>query len=374
MPQRFQKFPYLSAAILLVPVAMLVGTGLTVWGVAALSLALVWFAIEFVRWLMPPGGQQRVTDHSAPDDGGEKVNNLISLVFFLDEPRDADEMGIRDCVSSALGIRFQPGNPEAESFVIPFSPPENRRADDGEIRHFMVKVPAGLFAVLVSDQPYIGNPKRFAHATIRDKRLRNAVEKHVARISVDLMDDTTDRERIGEAYRVIGRILSAMGGPDCLAIYCPELQRCNEFDPGLLERLCGSDPVSLFNEPTFEPVIEISDNNPKMAAAVKEAISRWPEFVSAYIEAASAEKERFIVKAEFREGRKSEYMWVTVQGISPTEVTGILMNDPHELLDVHRGATVSITMDRINDWIYPGPDSSHIGGFTLDVLADSSEE
>ena len=130
MPQRFQKFPYLSAAIILVPVAMLVGTGLTVLGVAALSLALVWFAIEFVRWLMPPGGQQRVTDHSAPDDGGEKVNNLISLVFFLDEPRDADEMGIRDCVSSALGIRFQPGNPEAESFVIPFSPPENRRAYD----------------------------------------------------------------------------------------------------------------------------------------------------------------------------------------------------------------------------------------------------
>jgi uncharacterized protein YegJ (DUF2314 family) len=374
MPQRFQKFPYLSAAILLVPVAMLVGTGLTVWGVTALSLALVWFAIEFVRWLMPPGGQQRVTDHSAPDDGGEKVNNLISLVFFLDEPRDADEMGIRDCVSSALGIRFQPGNPEAEFFVIPFSPPENRRADDGEIRHFMVKVPAGLFAVLVSDHPYIGNPKRFARATIRDKRLRNAVEKHVAWISVDLMDDTTDRERIGEAYRVIGRILSAMGGPDCLAIYCPELQRCNEFDPGLLERLCGSDPVSLFNEPTFEPVIEISDNNPKMAAAVKEAISRWPEFVAAYIEAASGEKERFIVKAEFREDRKSEYMWVTVLEISPTEVTGVLMNDPHELLDVHRGATVTFTTERLNDWIYPGPGGSHIGGFTLDVLADSGEE
>jgi uncharacterized protein YegJ (DUF2314 family) len=165
-----------------------------------------------------------------------------------------------------------------------------------------------------------------------------------------------------------------MGGPDCLAIYCPELQRCNEFDPGLLERLCGSDPVSLFNEPTFEPVIEISDNNPKMAAAVKEAISRWPEFVAAYIEAASGEKERFIVKAEFREGRKSEYMWVTVQGISPTEVTGILMNDPHELLDVHRGATVTFTTERLNDWIYPGPGGSHIGGFTLDVLADSGEE
>src|SRR5690606_6847411 len=108
----------------------------------------------------------------------------------------------------------------------------------------------------------------------------------------DFMDDTKDPERIREAYQVIGRILAAMGGPDCLAIYCPELQRCNEFDPGLLERLCSSDPVCLFNEPTFEPVIEISDNNPKMAAAVKEAITRWPEFVTAHSEADAGEKER----------------------------------------------------------------------------------
>src|SRR5690606_14805042 len=115
----------------------------------------------------------------------------------------------------------------------------------------------------------------FARVAIRDKRLRKAIERHVAWISVDLMEDTTDRTRIREAYQVIGRILAVMGGPDCLAIYCPELPRCNEFDPGLLERLCGDDPVSLFDEPTFDPVIEISDDNPKMAEAVREAIVRW---------------------------------------------------------------------------------------------------
>ncbi len=374
MPPRFQKFPYLSAAILLVPVAMLVGTGLTVWGVTALFLALLWFAIEFVRWLMPHRGKKNAPGRPGAGTEDEQIDKLISLVFFLAEPRDADETSIRNCVSSALGIKFHPQTPDAEFFVIPFSPPEKRRAGDGEILHFMVKIPAGLFAVLVSDQPYIENPKSFARGAIRDKRLRNAVEKHVAWISVDLMDDTTDRERIREAYRVIGRILAAMGGPDCLAIYCPELQRCNEFDPGLLERLCGSDPVNLFNEPTFEPVIEISDNNPRMAAAVKEAITRWPEFVEAYTSSGSGEKDRYIAKAEFREDRKSEYMWVTVLRITATEVTGTLMNDPHELLDVHRGATVTFTTDRLNDWIYPGPDGSHIGGFTLDVLADSGEE
>lgn len=374
MSFRFQKFPYLSAAVLLLPVALLMGAGLTPWGITALLVALLWFAVELVRWLMPPPGEGRQSSPAGAEKSSDANDTLISLVFFLSEPRDVDETSIRRCLSNALGIRFSPGDPDVECFVMPFSPPEPRREGDGGIRHFMAKIPAGLFAVLVSDRPYIEDPESFARVAIRDKRLREAIERHVAWISVDLMEDTTDRTRIREAYQVIGRILAAMGGPDCLAIYCPELQRCNEFDPGLLERLCGDDPVSLFDEPTFDPVIEISDDNPKMAEAVREAIVRWPEFVASYHTAGSGEKDRFIAKAEFRENRKSEYMWVTVLEITSTEVTGILMNDPHELLNLHRGATVSFTMERLNDWIYPGPDGSHIGGFTLDVLSDSDEE
>jgi uncharacterized protein YegJ (DUF2314 family) len=164
-----------------------------------------------------------------------------------------------------------------------------------------------------------------------------------------------------------------MAGPDCLAVYCPELQRCNEFDPGLIETLSGPDPLDLFEEPTFEPVIEISDNNPRMAAAVREAVTRWPEFVAAFEGSPIADRDRYIVKVEFREGKKAEYMWVSVEELAPEGVTGILMNDPHELLDVHRGARVHFTLDRLNDWIYPGRDGRHVGGFTLDVLADDGE-
>lgn len=374
MPIRLKNFPVLPFLILLALVARLVMSGLSWWGVAGLVIAVIWFALEFVRWLLPPKPAKASLLSAGDSASVEPEENLISLVFFLDEPRDADEGSIRNCVTSALGIKFHPGNPDSDCFVIPFTPPETGRAADADIRHFMVKIPAGLFAVLVSDRPYIDNPKGFAKGAIRDKRLRNAVEKHVAWISVDLMDHSVDPERAREAYQVIGRILAAMGGPDCLAIYCPELQRCNEFDPGLLEKLCGKDPVSLFNEPTFEPVIEISDNNPKMAAAVREAVARWPEFVAAYENSSPAEKERFIAKAEFREGRKSEYMWVTILEITPETVSGILMNDPHELLNYHRGATVSFGLNRLNDWIYPNRDGSHTGGFTLDVLADSGEE
>jgi uncharacterized protein YegJ (DUF2314 family) len=110
-----------------------------------------------------------------------------------------------------------------------------------------------------------------------------------------------------------------------------------------------------------------------MAEAVREAVNRWPEFVAAYEVSNALQRERFIVKAEFREGRKSEFMWVSVRDIRDGEVTGILMNDPHELLEVHRGAQVTFSLDRLNDWIYPGRDGSHIGGFTLNVLADDEE-
>jgi uncharacterized protein YegJ (DUF2314 family) len=369
MPPQTRNFPFLPALSLLGPFLLLMTSGMTFWGIGALLLAVIWFAIEFARWLMPPKERPARPLPSSQAMGVDSEDPLISLVFFLDEARATDEAGIRQCVSSALGTHFDVHAPDSDVFVIPFSPP-----DDGEIKHFMVRIPEGLFAVLVSDQPYIDDPKSFAKGAIRDKRLRTAVEKHVAWISVDLMDDTRDPGKTREAYLVIGKILAAMAGPDCLAIYCPELQRCNEFDPGLLEDLAGPDPIHLFNEPTFEPVIEISDNNPRMAAAVKEAISRWPEFVAAYEKSTSSERERFIAKAEFSERKRSEYMWVTVRTIEDGEVSGILMNDPHELMDVHRGAIVTFPLSRLNDWIYPGADGSHIGGFTLDVLAESEED
>jgi len=373
MPLRFRRFPFLSAAILALLTARLSWAGSGMWGVAGLVLAALWFGIELVRWLLPPRDSVNPEPGAIPDPSSATgPQSLVSLVYFLSESRHVDEAAIRECVSRAIGVRFPVNDPDSDTFVIPFSPPD-RKKSESHIRHFMVRIPVGLFAVLVSDQPYIDRPEDFARDSIRDKRLRSAVERHLAWISVDLLDDPTDPATVRDAYRIIGKILASMAGPDCLAIYCPELQRCNEFDPGLIEDLSGPDPLDLFEEPTFEPVIEISDNNPRMAAAVREAVSRWPEFVAAFQGSPLADRDRYIVKAEFREGKKAEYMWVSVEEIASDGVSGILMNDPHELLEVHRGARVRFTLDRLNDWIYPGRGGSHVGGFTLDVLADDGE-
>ncbi len=370
---RLKQFPILATAILSALIIRLYTSGLSWVGVVALAIAALWFGFEMVRWLLDrtPSPEKQATKSEELD---LPLEELVSLVYFLTEKRDAEESSIRSCVSSALGIQFDTSSSDSEYFVIQFTPPNDDLGEEDGISHFMIRVPQGLFAVLVSDRPYISNPSQFAQQSIRDKRLRNAVESHQAWISVDLMDDPKDPASTDAAYQVIGKILAALAGPDCLAVYCPELQRCNEFDLSLIEQLASATPIELFNEPTFEPIIEISDSNPKMAAAVHVAVNRWPEFVSAFIDRDPDETDRYIAKAEFREGRKCEYMWVAVTEISDDQVCGILMNDPHELMDLHRGATVNFNKAKLNDWIYPNPDGSHVGGFTLDVLAEGDED
>lgn len=373
MRSRLKAFPILATAILLALLIRLLVSGLSWVGVVALVIAVIWFGFEIVRWLLfRPDESQMYAAEKPEKQESEKAEELVSLVYFLSDSRSADESTIRACVSNALQIKFDVSNPDSEYFVMQFTPPEAARQNDG-IHHFMVRLPQGLFAVLVSEGPYIDNPGEFAKQSIRDKRLRNAVEGHQAWLSVDLMDAPTDPDEIVEAYRVIGKILATLAGPDCLAVYCPELQRCNEFDLSLIDSLTSEDPLSIFDEPTFEPIIEISDNNPRMAAAVEEATQRWPEFVQAFKARTEFNSESYIVKAEFREGKTCEYMWVSVTEILDQEISGILMNDPHELLDLHRGATVSFPLERLNDWIYPREDGSHAGGFTLDVLAEGDD-
>jgi len=368
MLNRLKNFPYLPLALLLFLVVRLLFWGVTWIAAVALLVGLAWFSLELVRWLMAGKVVVRLRHHRS-SEAKPATETPQSLVFFLSEERAPEENMIRDCVSHALGIVFDPANPDAEYFVIEIDSPAGDAPLFPASRQFMVRVPQGLFSVIASNTPYVSNPAAFARESIRDKRLRQAVENHRAWISVDSMDQTEGGDSDPKAYEAIGKILASMAGPDCLAVFSPELQRCNEFDPSLIDELSGSDPLRIFDGPTFEPIIEIAENDPRMQAAIDEALQRWPEFVSAFRDRSDEDTDRFIVKAEFREGSKAEFMWVAVTAIDRDMVHGILTNDPLDLLDVHRGAAVSVELDRLNDWIYPTPDGSIEGGFTLDVLA-----
>lgn len=103
-------------------------------------------------------------------------------------------------------------------------------------------------------------------------------------------------------YGVIGKAIAALAGPDVRVIFCPDLQKANEFDPMLLPTLSGGDPLSLCDGPTFAPVLEAQTDDVQMEAAIMEARSRWPEFVAPFNQRDPRSEQPFIIKASFRDG------------------------------------------------------------------------
>lgn len=361
---RLPLVPGLAAAAL---TWRLSSVGLSWPGVAALGGSVIWFGVSLIDWLFQCR-RRRADLRVRMQEALARAQAPLSLVLLLDGPRQGDLAAVRRGVRDALSLE------EAEDdFVVEpvgFSPERPKT-----LRQFLVRLPAGIFGIFLSSRPYIEDPVRFARETIRDKRLRKAVESHAAWLSVDLVSAAPEEpEERHRAYALVGRLLAAFTGPDCLAVYAPALSRCNEFDPALIERLRSGSPLSIFDEPTFEPVLEIEEDDPRMMAAVEEALRRWPEFVEAFRSRPHREGDRYIVKAEFSEAGRSEFMWVKVGALTEGGgVSGILMNDPHELEGYHRGMAVTVELDRLNDWIYPGKEGGMVGGFTLNVLTDRDE-
>lgn len=319
-----------------------------------------------MRWNRQEGGGQSSDPTAASSRNSEPI---LSLVLLLSDPRSPTEASISGCVSSALDIELDPEDLHATQFVIRM-PDQSNRSGSGQVKgiqHFMVKLDRGVFAVLSSDRPYVEKDDQSVYRNIRDKRLRTAIDSHRAWISVDLMGQPENNHEKDRAYRVIGKIIAAMAGPDCLAVCCPELQACNEFDPGLIEKLQSSDPLDIFADPTFAPVIEVDKDNPAMIDAVTEARERWDEFVAAL--PADCDDERYLAKVEFCDQDISEFMWVQVTEANERVVHGLLVNEPHQLENVHCGQKVSVPVEQLNDWIYPDDDGKMVGGFTLAIIA-----
>lgn len=298
---------------------------------------------------------------------------FVSLVFLLRNPRPLSENTLRNTLSEALNISFPLHDDEAENFLIEVPAPPVNGVPTGRVKCFMLRIRERMFTINNFAVPYMPDREAAIAGTV-DGRLQRAILTHNAWLSMDLMGEEA-YENEGEevrardaAYATIGKAMAALAGPDCLAVYCPELDRCNEYDASLLDGLRSGDPLTIFDDTTFAPVLHMPGDDPRMLAAIEEARRRWPEFVEAF--GAGPEGEApFLVKAKFEEGDTVEHMWVSVHAIEGDMVRGILENTPNALKGVHAGEVVDLEAGEISDWIYPRGDES-VGGFTQDVIAE----
>lgn len=297
---------------------------------------------------------------------GSGENKLTALVFLLREPRQLADWQVRQAAARALGIELVIGDRPEPNTILPV-PAEKVKPDlpPGAGMTYFINTGSRMFLINSFAQPYMEKPGEVA-ATFPDQRLRAAVANHTAWISADLYGETPAEADRAEIYRLLGRMLAPLGGDDCTAIFCPELERCNEYGPSVLEALQTGRPLEIFESPTFAPVINVAADDARMVAAVEEARRRWPEFVAAF-RARTDPEVPFIVKARFCEGDVGEFMWMSVQSITGERITGRLENSPAQLQKLKEGDPVTVAVSDLNDWLCQ-INGEPAGGFTVKVL------
>ena len=127
------------------------------------------------------------------------------------------------------------------------------------------------------------------------------------------------------------------------------------------------------NRSKSDTVVDVGDD-PRIAEATAEAKQRWPEFVAAY----NSRKPgmAFHVKAGFpiRSGPGNEHLWLSVDQITPTHVTGEVNNQVQFDIGLKLGDAVTVPVAEIEDWLYvikaKNGEPIMTGGFSVKVIEE----
>lgn len=288
-------------------------------------------------------------DAAEPD--GPPAN---SLVLWLRGPRFLDAQILSAAATRALGVRFD-DTEDADGFVV------------GKENQFILRYEGMWFILHYREENYFHAPDRAAES-VRELRRLNAVRDHAVWLSMDFLrgpDDVTTEV----VYRTIGSMLGELTDDDVAAVFHPETGRIAPWAPELKTVLSGGQPLEVFDEPAYAPVIRLKGDSAEMLAAVAEARRRWPEFVQAF--QAASDRDGFSVKAPVTEGGNTEFIWISVKSIHEGQIHGLLANEPVALGALKLGDFVSVAATELNDWCYPPAKEGErpVGLFTLGAVA-----
>lgn len=300
------------------------------------------------------------------EDSEQDSKPIISLVHLRTRQRYLEAVVLANALSEAWGLNIegaQNGDGDAaDGFVVGQSP------------MFIVMVHKPSFAMFMvhnHERPYFNEPDQVA-ASVPNLRFAEIIREHQAWLSVDLMQIDASKLDEEEAYRLIGKAVSALADDEVMAILCPQHNFFNLWSEALEQTLCGESPLDALREEVKAPVIGVPSGD-VIEHAISEARSRWPEFVAIF-KNRQPDDERFLVKAPFTgEGGEVEHMWLQVFGLEPEYVHGHLVNDPMHTTKLKKGSQVEVAVAEISDWICPDADDHPLGNFTHQAVAQAAK-
>lgn len=303
------------------------------------QFALATVSMGILAWLWVPSLQQGTN------------GALKSLVLLRRSPRTISLVELRRATQSALGVRCDTVNTDAENAITYTAPV------------FHIRAEGYAFLVNNAETPYIKQEENTSEH-VPNVRLQQVIRDHNAWMSVDLLEAPAGA-RTEDIYRRLGRLTAALADDNCVGLYCPETSQLNVWHPILIEHLQGDSPLLAVEDLVDVPAVRVTANDTKMAEASQRANSMWAVFANAF-ERRSPDQ-TFAVKAPFSDKSETEYMWLIVSDINEEIVTGTLDNAPIYLQNIGAGDIVSVTIDQIDDWLYTDQ-GEVVGGFTTEAL------
>lgn len=107
-----------------------------------------------------------------------------------------------------------------------------------------------------------------------------------------------------------------------------------------------------------------------MVDASNQARTRWNEFVEAFT---SGNAQHCAVKAPVTVGSRTEFIWITVESIQESLITGRLGNEPIDLGDLKLDSRVTVDTAVVADWVF-FRDEQPTGLFSLKALSEIQQE
>jgi uncharacterized protein YegJ (DUF2314 family) len=298
---------------------------------------------------------------------------LISLVLLLRRPRHLDASTLARYCETAWGGRFEVvAEPQSDDGA----PASAETPRDGTGQFVTGKPPLLIAAaarrlhlVHCSDRPYFEDPTAISDKA-GEARLRKVLEENRGWLAVDLVQREEENVLPEEHYPRLARLLAELAGPDCQAIYQPSDCRFNHWDDALETKLRQGDVKGVFTDLVAPPVVEVGEEDPRMVDASNQARTRWNEFVEAFT---SGNAQHCAVKAPVTVGSRTEFIWITVESIQESLITGRLGNEPIDLGDLKLDSRVTVDTAVVADWVF-FRDEQPTGLFSLKALSEIQQE
>lgn len=221
-------------------------------------------------------------------------------------------------------------------------------------------------------------------ADLDELRTRKRLNAHTAWVAVELIPKQPDETAAGvepAAYRQMCTMLVKClqirpdAEPSVLGVLVPGKNIILAAPDNVTELLQDQDPIAALETAVQTPVLDAGSNAAEMKAATKKAQQEWPTFVQAFRKRTPAATHSFNVLMPFRDGEKTEIMWIEVTGIDGDTVRGTLANQPALLTTLKQGDPVTGAISNLSDWIYTDPVTEQpVGGFLVELLSRESAD